>query len=144
MKKGMKGIVAQVRPEILAQRLKVTATVRVESGEAVVAQMPDREVSAILPRSVLVGTARTAPVSLLGTLQPILSRMTEGRQVRIWQYRERWFFSFVAWRGVRFLSDQEAEEAQGTRGTRETPAAETPAAQPPAGLAAGPVISPPG
>ena len=107
MKKGMKGIVAQVRPEILAQRLKVTATVTVESGEAVVAQMPDREVSAVLPRSVLVGTARTAPVSLLGTLQPILSRMTEGRQVRIWQYRERWFFSFVAWRGVRFVEDQE-------------------------------------
>jgi hypothetical protein len=107
MKKGMKGIVAQVHLEILAQQLKVTATVRVESGEAVVAQLPDREVSAILPRSVLVGTARTAPASLLGTLQPILSRMTEGRQVRIWQYRERWFFSFVAWRGVRFVEDQE-------------------------------------
>ena len=105
MKKGMKGVVAQVRPEILGDRLKVSATVRAETGETVEAQMPDREVSALLPRSVLLGTARTAPVSLLGTLQPILVRMTEGRQVRAWQYKERWFFSFTAWRGVRFLPD---------------------------------------
>jgi hypothetical protein len=101
--------------------------------------MPDREVSAILPRSVLVGTARTAPVSLLGTLQPILSRMTEGRQVRIWQYRERWFFSFVAWRGVRFLSDQEAEqEAEHQQAEHQE------AEHQPAGLPAEPAISPPG
>ena len=111
MKKGMRGVATQVRPEIQAQRLKVTATVTVESGEPVVAQMPDREVSAILPRSVLLGTARTAPLSLLETLQPILSRMTEGRQVRIWQYRDRWFFSFVPWKGVRFLSDRQEPDA---------------------------------
>ncbi len=109
MKKGTKGVVTEVRGEIQAGRLKVSATVRSESGEAVTAQMPDREVSALLPRSVLLGDARTAPLSLVETLQPILVRMTEGRQVRLWQYNERWFFSFTAWRGVRFLQDQPAQ-----------------------------------
>jgi hypothetical protein len=109
MKKGMKGTVAYVRSEIQGDRLRVMASVRPESGEPLEAQMPDREVSAILPRSVLVGSSRTAPVSLLETLQPILVRMTEGRQVRIWQYKERWFFSFTAWKGVRFVPDSPAD-----------------------------------
>lgn len=110
MRKGMKGTVAHVRSEIQGNRLRVMALVRPESGEPFEAQMPDREVSALLPRSVLLGTARTAPVSLLETLQPILVRMTEGRQVRIWQYKERWFFSFTAWRGVRFVVEPPAGE----------------------------------
>jgi hypothetical protein len=108
MKKGIKGVVTKVRTELQGDRLRVTASVRPESGDTIFAQMPDREVSAILPRSVLVGTARTAPVSLLATLQPILARMTEGREVRVWQYRERWFFSFIAWRGVRFIAETPA------------------------------------
>ncbi len=107
MKKGIRGVVTHVRAELQGDRLRVSATVRQDSGEAVEAQMPDREVSAVLPRSVLLGSARRAPVSLLETLQPILARMTEGREVRVWQYRERWFFSFAAWRGVRFLPDSQ-------------------------------------
>ncbi len=113
MKKGTRGVVTQVRGEIQGGRLRVSATVRAESGETVGAQMPDREVSAVLPRSVLLGAARTAPVSLVDTLQPILVRMTEGREVRLWQYKERWFFSFTAWRGVRFLPDSQVQAAAG-------------------------------
>ncbi len=120
MKKGMKGIVAQVRPELQGDRLRVSATIRADSGEAVEAQMPDREVSALLPRSVLLGSARTAPVSLLGTLEPILVRMTEGRQVRVWQYKERWFFSFTAWRGVRFVPDQMEQNKEMAGAGRDT------------------------
>ena len=110
MKKGMKGTVTSVRAEIQGARLRVVAVVRPESGEPLEAQMPDREVSALLPRSVLLGDARTAPLSLLDTLQPILVRMSEGRQVRVWQYKERWFFSFTQWRGVRFVADAIGEE----------------------------------
>ena len=108
MKKGMKGTVTCVRSEIQGDHLRVVASVTPESGEPLEAQMPDREVSAILPRSVLVGSSPTAPLSLLETLQPILVRMTEGRQVRVWQYKERWFFSFTAWKGVRFVPDAPA------------------------------------
>ena len=117
MNKGMRGTVLSVRPDIQAEHLHAVATVRVESGETVEAQMPDREMSALLPRSVLLGTGRKAPLSLLSTVQPILARLTEGRQVRIWQFKERRFFSFQAWRGVRFVPEQAEENAAATAET---------------------------
>ena len=112
-----KGTVTSVRPELQLQRLRVVAEVKTDRGETLLAHMPDREVSALLPRSVLVGSARTAPVSLLDTLAPILSRMTEGRPVRVWHYKERWFFSFQQWRGVRFQEEDGGEaEREATPG----------------------------
>lgn len=102
MTKGMKGTVVSMRPELRDRRLSAVATVKTESGELLEAHMPDRELSVILPRSVLLGTSRKAPLSLLDTIAPILSRMAEGRIVRAWKFRERWFFSFQQWRGVRF------------------------------------------
>ena len=105
MGKGMKGTVVTVRPLLQGERLRVVARVRADDGETVEAHMPDREVAAILPRSVLVGTERHAPVALLETIRPILSRMTEGRRVRVWVFKDRRFFSFLPWRGVRFVPD---------------------------------------
>ena len=102
MTKGMKGTVVSVRPELRDRRLSAVATVKTDSGELLEAHMPDRELSVVLPRSVLLGTSRKAPLSLLDTIAPILSRMTEGRVVRAWKFRERWFFSFQQWRGVKF------------------------------------------
>jgi len=114
MKKGTKGTVVRVWPELQAEKLKVVATIKSDTGEVINAHMPDREMSAILPRSVLVGAGATAPRSLLDTLQTILARMTEGRLVRVWEYRDRWFFSFQPWRGVRFTADGAAvASAQG-------------------------------
>jgi hypothetical protein len=100
------GTIVRSRPELQGQRLKVFASVRMDSGEVVEAQMPDREVSAILPRSILLGGATKAPVSLLDSVRPIVERMSEGRRARLWQYKERWFLSFQAWRGVRFVEDE--------------------------------------
>jgi hypothetical protein len=84
----------------------VFASVRLDSGEVVEAQMPDREVSAILHRSVLLGGTTRAPVSLLDTFRPIIERMSEGRRARLWQYKDRWFLSFQPWRGVRFVEEE--------------------------------------
>ena len=111
MKKGMRGMVLGVRPEVVTEHLHAVATVKTDTGETVEAHMPDREMAALLPRSVLLGTGRTAPLSLLSTVQPILTRLTEGRQVRVWQFKERWFFSFQPWRGVRFVADPAEEKA---------------------------------
>jgi hypothetical protein len=105
MKKGVRGTIVSVRPELQEERLKVVATIRADTGETVQAHMPEREISTLLPRSILLGSANKAPLSLLDTVQPILARMSEGRQVRVWQYNERWFFSFLPWRGVRFVAD---------------------------------------
>ena len=105
MTKGTRGTVVRVRPELRAERLKVIVVVKTETGEMLEAHMPDREVAAVLPRSILLGPARTAPISLLDTMEPILARMTEGRLVRVWQYKERWFFSFQPWKNVRFVAD---------------------------------------
>jgi hypothetical protein len=77
-----------------------------DAGEVVEAQMPDRELSAILPRSILLGATTRAPLSLLETVRPIVERMSEGRRARLWLYKERWFLSFQPWRGVRFVDDE--------------------------------------
>jgi len=108
MTRGTKGTVVSVRPRLDAEHLKVIAQVRTEAGETLEAHMPDREVAAVLPRSVLLGASRTAPVSLIDTVGPILARMTEGRDVRVWQYKDRWFFSFQPWKGVRFVESRDA------------------------------------
>jgi hypothetical protein len=60
---------------------------------------------------VLVAGAARAPVSLLDTMRPIVERMCLGRRARTWQYKEKWFFSFQPWRGVRFLEDEKEAPA---------------------------------
>jgi hypothetical protein len=109
MNRGLKGTVIRVKPELVTDRLKVVATIKADTGETMEAHMPEREISALLPRSILLGSGTRAPLSLLNTVEPILSRMTEGRQVRVWQYQDRWFFSFLPWRNVRFLADTPAK-----------------------------------
>jgi hypothetical protein len=99
----MKGIVSSIRPLLRSERLKALAHVRVEEGKELEAFMPDRELAAVLPRSILLGGKTKASPALLGTIQPILSRMAEGREVRVWKYKERFFFSFMPWKSVRFL-----------------------------------------
>jgi len=112
MTRRMRATVVAVRPELKDERLRVFARVRTEGGEMLEAGMPDREVSAILPRSVLVGEGTTAPRELLSTIQPILARMSEGRVVRVWDYKDRKYFSFQPWKGVRF-TDGEKDRAEG-------------------------------
>ena len=122
MTKGTRGTVVNVHPELQKERLSVRATVKTDSGELLEAHMPDREVSAVLPRSVLLGSARTAPLTLLDTIAPILSRMAEGRAVRAWKYKERWFFSFQQWRGVRFIDEAGANRVTSAPAAPSTPA----------------------
>jgi hypothetical protein len=112
MKKGLKGTAVRVHPQLQGERLRVVVTLKTDEGEMMEAQMPDREISALLPRSILLGQGARAPLSLLGTVQPILARLTEGRRVRVWLYKERWFLSFPGWRGVRFVDEQAAEHPQ--------------------------------
>jgi len=100
-----RGTVTRARPSLNGERLRVVVEVRSDSGEAREVSLPDREVAAILPRSILLGGSCRAPVAMLGTLEPIVARMTEGRVVRMWQYADRWYCSFLPWKSVRFVPD---------------------------------------
>jgi hypothetical protein len=121
------GTIVRARAELQGQRLKVVASVRMDAGETVEAQMPDREVSAILPRSILLGGTTRAPVSLLDTVRPIVERMTEGRRARLWLYKERWFLSFQPWRGVRFVDEEPPPVLDGAVGASRKAATAPPA-----------------
>ena len=99
----MQGLVLDVRPVLQSSRLKVVARVRTEDWGEVDAFLPDRELSAILPRSVLLGESRSAPPGLLETISPIIRRISGSRKVRIWKYQDSYYFSFLSWKGVTFV-----------------------------------------
>jgi hypothetical protein len=100
--KKLTGRVEEARPVLEGERLKACLRVTAESGESLEAWLPDRELAALLPRSILAGTSRQVPPELLSTIEPMLTRLVLGRQVRVWRYRDRGYASFLPWRGVRF------------------------------------------
>jgi len=104
----MKGVVVDVRATVVAERLKVAARVTGPWEGAFDAFLPDREVAAFLPRSLLLGGRGEAPRSLLASLTPILRRFTVGREVRVWSYEDARYFSFPSWRSVRFRAEEGA------------------------------------
>ncbi len=112
MKRPM-GTIQAAAPRLQGPHLKVIASLRMDEGELREAQLPDREMAVMLPRCVLLCGAARAPVSLLDTLRPIVERMCVGRRARTWQYKDRWFFSFQPWKGVRFVEDPPPSPAEG-------------------------------
>ena len=96
------GRVEEACPVLESARLKARLRVTTEAGDRLEAYLPDRELAALLPRSILVGAGRRAPPELLSTIEPMLGRLALGRQVRVWSYRERSYASFLPWRAVRF------------------------------------------
>lgn len=73
-----------------------------EAGAGRAAYLPDRELSALLPRCLLVGRLRGAPPQLLDTIRPMLDRLVRGCTVRVWEFRDRSYAAFPSWRSVRF------------------------------------------
>jgi hypothetical protein len=97
-----KGRVQAVQPLIEGNHLRVRLTVCQTDGSEHFAFLPDRELSTLLPRSILLASLREVPRELLDTIDPMLNRMVRGRVVRLWQYSDRWYASFLPWRSVRF------------------------------------------
>ncbi|UCF97825.1 MAG: hypothetical protein JSV89_22080 [Spirochaetaceae bacterium] len=97
-----KGRIEDVQPLIEGGRLKVRLRVCKTEGGKLFAFLPDRELSALLPRSILLTTLQEVPRELLETIDPMLSKQVRGRVVRLWQYAERWYASFLPWRSVHF------------------------------------------
>ena len=86
------------------RRLQVVTMVRDEHGRHVVARIPDRELAALLPRSILVANGHAKP-ELLATIGTILNRTVLGRRVRVWESRGQRYLAFLSWRCVRFSDE---------------------------------------
>ncbi len=97
-----RGRVEAIKPLIEKGRLKVRLTVAAEDGRKQLAYLPDRELSALLPRSILLDSLRDVPQAMLKTINPMMNKLVKGRQVRTWFYAERRYASFLPWRSVRF------------------------------------------
>ncbi len=99
-----KGRIDEIHPILINGQLKVIARISMDNGEILKAYLPDREVSAILPKSILAGKEKAVPQELLETIDPMIKKMAAGRPVRVWSYQDNNYASFLSWRSVRFLS----------------------------------------
>jgi hypothetical protein len=120
--KAATGRVEEARPVLEGERLKARLRVATAAGRTMEAYLPDRELAALLPRSILVGPGRRAPPELLSTIEPMLARLALGRQVRVWSYRERSYASFLPWRAVRFSAEEPGEGPGDEPGAEPAPA----------------------
>jgi len=84
------------------RRLQVVADVRLPRGGSLTAYLPDRELAALLPRSILAPVGRSEPSEVAETVAAILRRTLLGRQVRVRQYAAQYYMAFLSWRGVKF------------------------------------------
>ena len=101
----MKGIIQIIKPVIRNQHLKVVAKIKLKENNTISAYLPDREVSAILPRKILIGNEKRIPAAFLKTIYPIIKKISCGRQVRLWMYNDIYYFSFLSWRNIIFVSN---------------------------------------
>ncbi len=102
---ALNGKIKTIQAFLDKDKLRVAAQVETGDGETLKAHLPDRELSALLPRSILIGKIKDVPRELLSTIDPMIRRLAAGRNVRLWQYEQRYYFSFLSWKNVRFLSD---------------------------------------
>jgi hypothetical protein len=98
----MKGIIVEIKPLLKGEKLKVLAKIKTKEAGMIKAYFPERELAALLPKKILVGDSRQAQVELLGTIMTIIKRMSCGRTVKLWQFKENYYFCFNLWKNVRF------------------------------------------
>lgn len=102
-----RAVVQQIKPTVESGRLVVRLRLACAGRPCREAYLPDRELSALLPRCLLVGKLGAVPPELLDTIEPVLNRLVRGRTVRVWEYRDRSYAAFLSWRSVRFQAGQD-------------------------------------
>lgn len=108
--------VVAVTARLEDQRLRVDAVVCGADGRHMPARVPDRELAALLPRSILAADGHPAP-QLLDTVRAIMERTVVGRRVRVWEYRGVRYLKFLSWRTVRFSGAPTAASDTAANGT---------------------------
>ena len=96
--------VVAVTASLKARRLQVDAVVRDQNGRRMAARVPDRELAALLPRSILAANGDPKP-ELLATIAVIMNRTVLGRRVRVWEFCGQRYLAFLSWRCVRFRAE---------------------------------------
>ena len=94
--------IRDIRPEILDRRLRVFAEVEDVEGRLVIAELPQRELSALLPRAILLGDGTTPSPGIYESIAEILVRQLVGRGARLWEYNGRRYVGFLSWRSIKF------------------------------------------
>lgn len=94
-------------------RIRVFAEVESDAGEVVQAELPQRELSALIPRNILVGEVLKVTPRLLATIEETLVRQIVGRGVRSWEYEGKRYFGFLSWRSVKVVDELEEREDSG-------------------------------
>ncbi len=99
----MFGKIVFIRPAVRRGRLFARVTVQTERSGYCQARLPERELAALVPRSLLVCGRAEAPRSLLGIVGSLLKRTASGRRVRVHRGPggER-LVTFLPWKYVRF------------------------------------------
>lgn len=82
------------------ERLKVFSQIVDEDGAETRAELPQRELSTLLPRNVLLGESKIVSAEMLLVIEATLTRLLTGRCVRVWEYDDRRYFGFLSWRSV--------------------------------------------
>ena len=106
--------VEAVTTRLVNRRLRVEAVVRGADGRRTAARVPDRELAALLPRSILALGGDPAP-QLLGTIAAILKRTVVGRRVNVREYGGQRYLAFLSWSNVRFRVEQASRSGRGAR-----------------------------
>jgi hypothetical protein len=98
----MLGKIVFIRPFVRKGKLLVRTLVQFHERSVIEALLPERELAALVPRSLLLFTAKEAPVAMLEIIGSILRRMTLGRIVRLHRHGDEWRVTFLSWSPVRF------------------------------------------
>jgi len=100
--------IREVRASTEDRRLRVTAILQEKEEEfEIEALLPSREVAALLPREIIIGSNREPSLRVFEVINELLARLTVGREVRVWEYGDRTYCSFQKWGGVRFIEETE-------------------------------------
>lgn len=98
--------IREIRPSTEDRKLRVTAFLQEKGGNgAVEAQLPAREVAALLPREILIGSNMEPSPQIFDVITELLHKLVLGREVRTWEYKGQVYCSFLKWGSVRFLDE---------------------------------------
>lgn len=100
------GKIVRARLRLRRERLTVLLTVRSDGARCRTVELPDRELAALLPRTILLGEADCAPRALLETAAAVIERMTVGRRVLVREENRLPSARFLSWRSVRFPAEE--------------------------------------